>query len=294
MQALHWLSSQNSIVRRENWRSTRPMTVTDSLIEIAVRAALAGGAQILSVYNGPDFNVEVKGDGSPLTRADRLAHLAISERLAATDLPILSEEGKSIAFEERSAWKRFWLVDPLDGTKEFIKRNDEFTVNIALIQDGAPILGVVYAPASKILYVGATRGQAFVVRNCEAREASLSELQKASRPLPDFEGSRPYRVVGSRSHGSPETDAFVDELRKQHPNLEMVSMGSSFKLCMVAEGSADQYPRFAPTMEWDTAAAHAVVLAAGKEVLIYDREHGPVGPVVYNKENLLNPWFLVR
>jgi 3'(2'), 5'-bisphosphate nucleotidase len=269
-------------------------TIPDHLLEIAVKAALRGGAEILTIYNGSDFDVEVKGDGSPLTRADRLANTAICDLLASTDLPILSEEGKNIPFEERHAWPRFWLVDPLDGTKEFIKRNDEFTVNIALIEGNTPVLGVVYAPACKVLYVGAGPGQAFVVRQCEANDKSLADLRKLGRQLPDFEGKRPYRVVGSRSHGSAETDAFVDQLRKTHSDLEMVSMGSSFKLCMVAEGSADQYPRFAPTMEWDTAAAQAVVTAAGKEVLIYDPTRGPIGPVVYNKENLLNPWFLVR
>jgi 3'(2'), 5'-bisphosphate nucleotidase len=269
-------------------------TISGQLIETAVRAALAGGAQILSVYNDPDFNVEIKGDGSPLTRADRLAHLAISEHLEQTGLPILSEEGKHIPHSERREWGRFWLVDPLDGTKEFIKRNDEFTVNIAMIENGTPILGVVYAPACKVLYVGALPNQAFVVRDCKATGNTWADLQAKSQALPDFQGKRPYRVVGSRSHGSPETDAFVEDLRKKHPDLEMVSMGSSFKLCLVAEGSADQYPRFAPTMEWDTAAAQAVVCAAGKEVLIYDAAGGILGPVRYNKENLLNPWFLVR
>jgi 3'(2'), 5'-bisphosphate nucleotidase len=268
--------------------------IPDRLLEVAVKAALAGGAEILTIYNGSDFDVEVKGDGSPLTLADRLANTAITNLLLSTDLPILSEEGRNIPFEERRSWSRFWLVDPLDGTKEFIKKNDEFTVNIALVDGNTPVLGVVYAPACKVLYVGAGPGQAFVVRSCEAKDVSLAELRMRSRKLPDFEGTRPYRVVGSRSHGSPETDAFVDELRKTHSDLEMVSMGSSFKLCMVAEGSADQYPRFAPTMEWDTAAAQAVVSATGKEVVIYDAAGGALGPVVYNKENLLNPWFLVR
>jgi 3'(2'), 5'-bisphosphate nucleotidase len=269
-------------------------TLPRELIESAVNAALAAGAEILKVYRDPDFNVETKGDGSPLTRADRLAHAAISQRLSATDLPLLSEEGQSVPYTERSSWARFWLVDPLDGTKEFIKRNDEFTVNIALIEENRPILGVVYAPACRVLYVGAKPNVAWVIRNCEPREGRLTDLEKSSQPLPDFKGQRPYRVVGSRSHGSPETDAFVAKLRSAHPELEMVSMGSSFKLCMVAEGSADQYPRFAPTMEWDTAAAQALVEAVNKEVLIFDREKGPLGPVVYNKPELVNPWFLVR
>lgn len=265
-----------------------------ALLHVATEAALAAGAQIQSVYESADFNVEIKGDGSPLTRADRLAHQTITKFLTATELPILSEEGKSISYDERRAWSRFWLVDPLDGTKEFLKRNDEFTVNIALIEDGAPVLGVVYAPACRILYAGTVGKHAIVARDVPPDAARAADALGTGLKLPSFAGERPYRVVGSRSHSSPETERYVETLRKEHPNLELVSMGSSFKLCMVAEGSADQYPRFAPTMEWDTAAAQAIVLAAGKEVLRVGPTGDPEGPVVYNKPDLLNPWFLVR
>lgn len=273
--------------------STNPKAQS-SLLHLAIEAALAAGAEIQSVYESPDFNVELKGDGSPLTRADRLAHQAIVKMLAVSELPVLSEEGKTIPYEERSAWQRFWLVDPLDGTKEFLKRNDEFTVNIALIDGQSPILGVVYAPACRVLYAGVVGERALVVRELAPKPAPAGLVLEQARPLPDFEGERPFRVVGSRSHSTAETERYVDELRRAHPDLELVSMGSSFKLCMVAEGSADEYPRFAPTMEWDTAAAQAVVLAAGKQVLRVDSNGKPEGPVVYNKPDLLNPWFLVR
>ncbi len=266
-----------------------------SLLDVALRAALDGGAAILGVYDGDDFDVETKGDGSPLTRADRAAHEAITAHLGGTELPVLSEEGRDIAYAERGNWSRFWLVDPLDGTKEFIKRNGEFTVNIALISGGAPIGGVVYAPATKVLYLGAGSAGAFIVRDAEPRSAprAVAQVMERGKRLPLPREERPYRVVGSRSHASRETAAYVESLRKEHPDLELSSIGSSLKLCLVAEGSADVYPRFAPTMEWDTAAADAVVRAAGKRVLRYDEAQGTQKALVYNKENLLNPWFLV-
>lgn len=266
---------------------------SNALLRVATDAALAAGAQIQGVYRSSDFNVEIKGDGSPLTRADRLAHQAIVELLTPTELPILSEEGKSIPYEERRSWSRFWLVDPLDGTKEFLKRNDEFTVNIALIDGDSPVLGVVYAPACQVFYAGIVGEGAIVVREVDP-SATSAQVLGAGLELPSFRGERPFRIVGSRSHSSPETERYVSVLRSSHPDLELVSMGSSFKLCMVAEGTADQYPRFAPTMEWDTAAAQAIVHAAGKKVLRVGPSGEPEGPVVYNKPELLNPWFLVR
>ncbi len=265
----------------------------EDLLQLAVSATLAAGAKILEVYDSDDFDVSVKGDGSPLTRADRLAHDAIVRGLAASGLPVLSEEGRSIAYEERKGWNSFWMVDPLDGTKEFVKRNGEFTVNVALIEAGAPALGVVYAPARKVLYVGRAGGESRVVRNQSPGDVSLAELEARADVLPLPRGNRVFQVVGSRSHGSEETAAYVEGLRKEHPDLEMLGIGSSLKLCMVAEGAADVYPRFAPTMEWDTAAAHAVVLGAGKRVLEWRAGEGAQGPVVYNKADLLNPWFIV-
>jgi len=267
-----------------------------SLLDTAVLAALAAGHKILEVYESDDFDVEVKGDGSPLTRADRLANECILEALAKTELPVLSEEGRAIAYAERRDWDSFWLVDPLDGTKEFLKRNGEFTVNIALVVGQEPRLGVVFAPARWTLYFGDALGGSYFVGDAallRKRSVSVAELEAASERLPRPQGDRPFKVVGSRSHGSPETAAYVEGLRAEHPDLEMLGIGSSLKLCMVAEGAADAYPRFAPTMEWDTGAAHAVVLGAGKKVLRYEAGSGVQGPVVYNKEDLLNPWFLV-
>ena len=190
------------------------------------------------------------------------------------------------------------MVDPLDGTKEFIKKNGEFTVNIALIEHGVPVFGVVYVPVKEWLYVGQTAlptKQAYRL-DAIAPSDSINWLQVCEQglPLPSHQVERPYRVVGSRSHLSQETEAYVQILRQKHPELEMVSMGSSLKLCLVAEGSADIYPRFAPTMEWDTAAGDAVARAAGRQVVQYDAETGEQGPVAYNKANLLNPWFIVR
>lgn len=269
-------------------------TEIEHFLELSVRAALRAGAEILAIYQQDDLELEEKGDGSPLTRADRAAEDVIVSTLAPSTLPVLSEEGRAIPFAERSSWSRFWLVDPLDGTKEFIKRNGEFTVNIALVEEGRPSLGVVYAPAREILYLGIKEIGAFVARGLAPKEISFTELITRVSSLPDFVGQRPFRVVGSRSHMSPETSMFVDRLRHEHPDLELISVGSSFKFCMIAEGSADLYPRFGPTMEWDTAAAHAIASACGHEVFECDAAGGLGEPLRYNKPNLVNPWFLVR
>jgi 3'(2'), 5'-bisphosphate nucleotidase len=267
-----------------------------TLLGTAVLAALDAGHSILEVYESNDFDVQVKGDGSPLTRADKLANECITRALAATELPVLSEEGRAIPFGERRGWDAFWLVDPLDGTKEFLKQNGEFTVNIALVIGDSPRLGVVYAPARGVLHFGDAKGSAYLVDDSELLAkvgVSMKEIEARALALPRPQGDRPFMVVGSRSHASPETAAYVESLRAAHPDLELLGIGSSLKLCMVAEGAADAYPRFAPTMEWDTAAAHAVVLGAGKRVVRWEAGRGPAGPVVYNKEDLTNPWFLV-
>jgi 3'(2'), 5'-bisphosphate nucleotidase len=267
-----------------------------TLLGTAVLAALDAGHSILEVYESNDFDVQVKGDGSPLTRADKLANECITRALAATELPVLSEEGRAIPFGERRGWDAFWLVDPLDGTKEFLKQNGEFTVNIALVIGDSPRLGVVYAPARGVLHFGDAKGSAYLVDDSELLAkvgVSMKEIEARALALPRPQSDRPFMVVGSRSHASPETAAYVESLRAAHPDLELLGIGSSLKLCMVAEGAADAYPRFAPTMEWDTAAAHAVVLGAGKRVVRWEAGRGPAGPVVYNKEDLTNPWFLV-
>jgi len=249
------------------------------LIAPVSEAARAAGRAIMQVYTGP-FDIEQKGDGSPLTQADLAAHRVIVERLEALTpaLPVLSEESRAIPYAVRAGWRRYWLVDPLDGTKEFIRRNGEFTVNIALIENGRPSLGVVYAPVRDILYSG-----------CLGHGAWRTDGTGTPRPLhvEHFSGGIP-RLVASRSHaGQPVTD-LIARLEREFGAVETLSMGSSFKLCLVAEGNADIYPRLGPTSEWDTAAAHAVVNAAGGRVERLDGRE-----LVYNKADLLNPWFVV-
>lgn len=252
-------------------------------LKLAVKAALDAGNAILGIYQ-QDFSVEFKDDKSPLTEADKAAHDLIFQTLEKTGLPVLSEESKAVPYEQRKAWTKYWLVDPLDGTKEFIKKNGEFTVNIALIENGRPVLGVVYAPVLKTLYFGIIGQGAFRATG----EGIFQGLEKAES-LPCIAGEPGViKVVASRSHMNPETEAFIAALEKKG-RVELVSSGSSLKLCRVAEGRADVYPRIAPTMEWDTAAAQAVVEASGGTVVQY----GTTEPLRYNKENLLNPFFVV-
>lgn len=263
------------------------MTETIDLDAVIAIAKEAGGA-IMTIY-AKDFAVEFKGDASPLTEADTAANTIICDKLQALypHIPILSEENKAADYSERKAWDYLWVVDPLDGTKEFIKKNGEFTVNIALVHHGVPVLGVVYAPALDVTYYGKKGAGAY------------KEQNGATVKLPAQKNANPAQsltVVASRSHLSPETETFIDALRETTQNVEMTSIGSSLKLCLVAEGSADCYPRLAPTMEWDTAAAHAVVLESGKQVYKYEEGKAieAMSPVVYNKKDLLNPWFVVN
>lgn len=259
------------------------------MLQKVIAAALRAGRAIMEVYTHPDtdWQVERKADNSPLTIADRKAHAVIADALAGTPYPLLSEEGTHLPYAERRTWRTLWIVDPLDGTKEFLKRNDEFTVNIALVTDGRPVMGVIYAPALHRLFWGETGKGAFTA---EVAPDTLTPGKAVHIPRPDATAGRAYRVVASRSHLSAETQAFIDRLKAQHGTVETVSAGSSLKLCLVAEGKADIYPRLAPTMEWDTAAGHAIALAAGREVV--NAETGR--PLVYNKEDLHNPFFIVK
>lgn len=259
----------------------------DQLLAIATEAAIRAGEAIMEIYESPtvDWQVERKADNSPLTLADRRSHAIIAPALDATGLPVLSEEGAHEDYSRRSSWESLWIVDPLDGTKEFIKRNGEFTVNIALAVGGTPVLGVIYVPVSRVLYVGSEAG-AF---KGQVPEKTYRIGDIALQPI--HAGTpTPFTVVASRSHLSPETQEYIDRLRTIHPDLNMVSAGSSLKLCLVAEGKANVYPRFAPTMEWDTAAGHAICRAAGAEVWHTDADT----PLTYNKPDLLNPWFIVK
>lgn len=260
----------------------------------AIDAALAAGKAIMQVYTDPssDFQVERKADNSPLTLADRKAHEVIVSYLQDTEYPVLSEEGKHLPYEERSRWHTLWIVDPLDGTKEFIKRNGEFTVNIALVEEGVPVFGVIYVPVKQTLYWGGqAMGSAYKLEGVSARDGwSPEEMAKTALRMPCMRMDNAFVIVASRSHLSPETETYIEEKRKIHPRVELISVGSSIKLCRVAEGMADEYPRFAPTMEWDTAAGHAIAKAAGAEVY----QAGKDTPLIYNKPDLLNPWFIVK
>ena len=248
----------------------------DQQMERLIEIAITAGRAILRVYH-QDFSVEHKDDDSPLTAADMASHQAITAGLAELDpdTPVLSEEGADIPFETRSTWQRYWLIDPLDGTREFIKRNGEFTVNIALIENGRPITGVVHVPVSGESYLGQIGVGAWKI-DTNGKRTSIRVNERRAATL---------RVAGSRSHAGDSLLRFLERIGDH----EIVSMGSSLKLCLVAEGAADIYPRLGPTSEWDTAAAQAVVEAAGGQVT--DTE---LKPLRYNtKDSLLNPHFLV-
>ena len=265
-----------------------------NILIVAVRAALKAGARIMNVYTDPnsDFEIERKADNSPLTIADRKAHEVIAETLASTPYPVLSEEGKKFPFENRKDWNELWIVDPLDGTKEFIKRNGEFTVNIAYVKNGVPEAGVIYIPVKQELYVADCELGAYKLSDVVSIDESetIDSMMSRGVKLPHADKRTNFVVVASRSHLSAETEAFIEEMKKEHNPVETLSSGSSLKLCLIAEGKADVYPRFAPTMEWDTAAGHAIIRAAGKEVYHTDG----VEPLHYNKEDLLNPWFIAK
>ncbi len=259
-------------------------------LDLAVKAAIEAGKEILAIYNQENIEVETKGDNSPLTKADKKAHAVISKMLSDTNIPLLSEEGKEIPYHQRSGWDRFWLVDPLDGTKEFVSRNGEFTVNIALIEDNEPVIGVVYVPVLDELFFGSKGYGGFQLVGASNYSENISMTMEKAIALPKEHRSEVYKVVGSRSHMNKQTSAYIDGLRKMHPKLEIVQRGSSLKICMVASGEADIYPRFGPTMEWDTAAGHAIMNAVGKKLY----EPNSLMELSYNKENLLNPYFIVE
>jgi 3'(2'), 5'-bisphosphate nucleotidase len=252
---------------------------TEDIIEI-VREA---GEAVLRVYRR-DCEVELKDDRSPLTEADRSSNRIILERLksAYPDIPFISEETAKTPYSERKDWDCFWLIDPLDGTKEFIKRNGEFTVNIALVRRDTPVLGFVHRPTTGVVYY-ARQGRGSFRVDADGRERQI-------RAGVHYSEADPVRVVASRSHLTSEVVEFVDGLKEEGKGVDFVSAGSSLKLCLVAEGSADVYPRLGPTMEWDTAAAHAVAAEAGRKVLEWENRE----PLRYNKEDLLNPWFIVE
>lgn len=269
------------------------------LMNAAIEAALAAGREILAVY-GTDFTTEQKADKSPLTEADKRAHQAIAAALLPTGLPVLSEEGKEVDLEERQGWQRYWLVDPLDGTKEFIKRNGEFTVNIALMErDGQPqgplgsarpISGVLYAPVKDQLFFAWQGGGAYRQNAATSKGGSAYERALSAERLPVPHALEAFTIVASRSHQSPETEAYIARMEQEHGRVSLTSMGSALKICLVAVGAADAYPRYAPTMEWDTAAGHAIANEAGKRLIDITTNE----PMRYNKASLVNNWFIVQ
>jgi 3'(2'), 5'-bisphosphate nucleotidase len=266
----------------------------------ATASALAAGRAILEVYESPDMGVQKKADDSPLTLADRRAHDIIMVGIGGFGIPVLSEEGRNIPFAERSQWPRMWIVDPLDGTKEFIKRNGEFTVNIALAEAGIPTMGIIYVPVADTLYFSDLELGAFKIDSCQAagiheeNASGMDNLESlveyASRLPLEKDKDRPFTIMGSRSHATPELEAYVEAMRRKHDRVDFISAGSSLKICRVAEGGADVYPRLGPTMEWDTAAGQAIAVASGARVVCHDDGK----PLAYNKEDLLNPWFIVE
>ncbi len=265
------------------------MNIEDLTI-LAINASLAAGKAILKIYEGA-FIVEKKKDDSPLTIADKNAHNIITSFLEKTEYPILSEEGRDIPFEERKEWETYWIVDPLDGTKEFVKRNGDFTVNIALMSNNKPIMGVIYIPVSDTLYFGGELiGSYKHTSVSRTSELVYSELTESKNQIPLTSNPTTYTIVASRSHLSQETKDYINKLEKTYGEVNRISRGSSLKICMVAEGVAHEYPRFAPTMEWDIAAGHAIILGVGGEIINTTTKKS----ILYNKINLLNNWFVVK
>ncbi len=273
----------------------------EDLLAAALTASLLAGDAILEVYR-TDFEVSLKKDRSPLTEADRRAHGILTGRLASSGLPILSEEGRDIPYQERQAWDLFWLVDPLDGTKEFVKRNGEFSVNVALIRAEMPVIGVVYLPVRREVYFSTREHGAYQFSDCDAAEmsglpaagGSAKMLRKVYAgavrlgAIPSKSGSLPVRLLRSRSHRLPAEERFIAGLRRHFPKVETAAAGSAAKFCIIARGDADVYLRFGNTGEWDTAAGQCLLEEVGGEVLDMETRF----PLTYNKRSLKNSSFL--
>ncbi|MFI3263769.1 MAG: inositol monophosphatase family protein [Rikenellaceae bacterium] len=270
--------------------------VREYLLTNIVNAAIHGGAAVMEVYTQPEiFDITLKSDKSPITEADRRAHTTIKESLGATRIPILSEEGREMLYEERENWDLFWLVDPLDGTVEFINHSDEFTVNIALMHKKRCVLSVVYVPSINRLFLASNNDfGSFVCEDIKPdfnASFSYSEIMDKCIKLPLQQEARESQIVAiSRSHNTPETFEHIEKLRLANPSIEIVEQGSSYKFCMLAEGSVDYYIRTSSTYEWDTAAGELILSEAGGSTRSLHMDE----PLAYNKENLDNPWFVCR
>ena len=265
------------------------MTISTQLAKV-IRAAIDAGDAIMEVY-ATDFQVDTKSDNSPLTQADTRANDIITNVLNTTSLPVISEEGRLIPFHIRESWTRFWLVDPLDGTKEFVNRNGEFSVNIALIDHQKPVAGVIYAPVTDTLYFSDETGAWKLphAKGIVLSNSDLAHFKRSGMRLPLQRITRDYTIVASRSHLNPETTEFINKTKREHDSIRIVSRGSSLKMCMIAEGHADVYPRFGLTSEWDTAAGHAIVKAAGGKVVQIENQEIEL---LYNSHDLQNPSFV--
>ncbi|MES2565722.1 MAG: 3'(2'),5'-bisphosphate nucleotidase CysQ [Bacteroidota bacterium] len=266
------------------------------LLHQSIIAAVLAGNEILDVYH-TEFKIEYKDDKSPVTMADKRASEKIVEELKCFNIPVLSEEGFHADFETRKLWDKLWIVDPLDGTKEFIKRNGEFTVNIALVEDNAPSLGVIYSPVFKDIYFAAKGIGSYKIDKEDftplietIQTTTLDDFLRVAKKLPIIIDRKNYVVVASRSHMSTETYKRIEDLKLKHKNVDIVTTGSSIKMCWVAEGIADEYPRFGPTMEWDTAAGQAILQEANASLI----DNVTQLPMKYNRENLLNNCFIAK
>lgn len=258
-------------------------------LKIAIKASLEAGVGILKIYNSDNFETTFKSDNSPLTKADVIANNIITKHLSRTDIPILSEEGKHIPYKIRKSWKELWIVDPIDGTKEFLKKNDEFTVNIAFVENQTPTIGVIFVPALKELYFSSSALGSYKVKvNLDYYD--IDQLILNAIKIPIERADKTYTIVASRSHISKETENFIFSKQRKYSKINLISKGSSLKICMVAEGVADCYPRLAPTMEWDTAAGQAICEHAGFKVIDWETKN----KMLYNKKELLNNWFIVE
>ena len=259
----------------------------NELLFTAIEASIKAGKKILEIYDDKNFDVKFKNDSSPLTKADTESNNIIIEFLNNTNIPVLSEESEHIDYQIRKLWKKLWIVDPLDGTKEFIKRNGEFTVNIALVIDKKPVIGVIYSPVLGDLYYSSDEIGSYKVN---INEFDKLNINKNSIRLPIVNKKNDFTIVASRSHLSKETLEFIERMKKKYDKVKIISKGSSLKFCLVAEGSANTYPRFAPTMEWDTAAGQSICECAGFKVKDLKTEND----MNYNRQNLLNNWFIVE
>ncbi len=268
----------------------------DALLHKAIIASVLAGDEILKVYD-TNFSVELKSDHSPVTQADKQASDVIIAYLKKFNIPVLSEEDEHPSFDIRKHWDKLWVVDPLDGTKEFIKRNGEFTVNIALVENQIPVIGVIYSPVFKDLYFANKELGSFKIQQADLlpllktiEKIELQQFIALAKKLPTITNRTNHVVVASRSHLNTETYQYIESLKLQHQTVDIINTGSSIKMCLIAEGVADEYPRFGPTMEWDTAAGNAILLYADGCII----DDTTKQPMLYNKESLFNNWFVAK